>query len=168
MQLKQPFPRETVKHLQMQMIVDSNVANTIDFVSKELHLSLICFDEVFEHLLRANVYFKMMAVLLESLGSIAQIYFVTYTHIFSKRIIGAPKNIQCVSHRWKVKLRVMTRHKVFVAAIITNNLEPWSIWFESEDQLGSTNQIPEETVLEVKCLAIGELHDGMPCIRIEI
>src|SRR3954469_7739728 len=139
MELTKPFPRVTLKHLQMQMIVDSNVANTIDFVSEELHLSLICFDEVFEHLLRANVNLKMMTILLESLGGISQIYFVTYAHIFSKWIIGAPKNFQSVAHRRKIKLRVMTRHKVFVAAIITNNLEPWSIWFESEDQLGSTN-----------------------------
>ena len=35
-------------------IIHGNVSNAVDFICKELHLDLSCFDEICEHFLRAK------------------------------------------------------------------------------------------------------------------
>src|SRR4051812_25951754 len=110
----------------------------------------------------------MMAVFLKSFGNVLLIDVMAHANIFGKRIIGPPKNIQSVTHWRKIKLRMVARHKVFVPAIVVDNLQPGSIGFQSEYQLCCTDQIPQEAILEVKCETMIELHDWMPGVRIQI
>src|SRR3954466_1868640 len=110
----------------------------------------------------------MMAVFLKSFGNVLLIDVVAHTNIFGKRIIGPPKNIQSVTHWRKIKLRMVAHHKVFVPAIVTYHLQPWSIRFQCEYQLCCTDQIPQEAIIEGKCETMCELHDCMSFVRIQI
>src|SRR4051812_11574011 len=132
------------------LLFKSNVANSIDFIRKMLHLALISFDEVFKHLLGANPNFKVIHFLLKLLRHISLIYMLSDSNICGKLIIGLSEDIHCVAH-WRTKqLRVMSGNKIFTASIIAYSLKPWSIRLQLMDQFSSLNHIAKETVLEVK------------------
>src|ERR1041385_4832673 len=93
---------------------------------------------------------------------------MAHTNICGKRIIGFPQQFQSVTHWWKEKLRMMESHKVFIPAIVAVNLQPGSIRIQCEWQLCCMNQVPKEAVFKVKDETMSELHNGMPCLWINI
>ena len=97
----------------MLIIINNNVANSIDLIQQALHVTLIGFDKIFEHLLRPKRYLKVMTVLLIVLGQIAVRHFLAKPNIGVERIVGLPQYIQSVACRRSVKLRVMTGNKIF-------------------------------------------------------
>src|SRR3954463_2718046 len=86
----------TLEHAEILIVVESYVANATDLISKELHMALIGFNVVFEHLLRPKIDFKVMAVLLEFLRDIALIDFMAHPNICGKDGIGFPQQFQSV------------------------------------------------------------------------
>ena len=61
----QSFPGVALQDLQVLIVVQANVANSIDLIRKMLHLALISFDKILQHLLGANANFKVIHFLLK-------------------------------------------------------------------------------------------------------
>src|ERR1041385_767216 len=121
-----------------------------------LQLALISFDEVFQHLSRANANFKVKDLLLEILRHVPFINMLSDSNISGKWIIWPSEDIHCIAYRRTEQLRVMLGNKVFTASIITYGLEPGSIRLQLMDQFSSLNHIAKKAILEVKHMALSE------------
>src|ERR1041385_1895619 len=93
---------------------------------------------------------------------------MAHANISGKWIIGFPQQFQSVTHWWKEKLRMMASRKVFIPAIVADNVQPGSIGLQGEWQLCCMNQVPKEAVFKVKDETMSDLHNGMPCLRINV
>src|ERR1041385_4190113 len=120
------------------------------------HLALIAFDEVFQHLLRANAYFKVIDFLLERLRHIPFINMLSDSNISGKWIIWPSEDIHSIAYRRTKQLWVMLGNKIFIASIIAYGLEPGSIRLQLMDQFSSLNHIAKKAILEVKHMALSE------------
>src|SRR3954466_589911 len=106
-----------------------------------------------------------MAVFSEILRDIPFIDFMAHPNICCKDVVGFPEQFQSVTHWRSEKLRMVTRHKVFIAAIIANGLQPGSICLQSEVKFCRVHYVADEAVFEsntrpwvsfiIKCLTSG-------------
>src|SRR4051812_6546322 len=121
-----------------------------------LHLALIAFDEVFQHLLSTNPNLEVIHFLLEFLRHIPFIGMLSDSNISGKLIVGLPEDIHCIAYRRTEQLRVMLDNKFFIASIVANGLKPRSIRLQLMYKFSSLNHVPKKTILEVKHMTMGK------------
>src|SRR3954466_2114129 len=96
----------TFKNTQILIVVDCNIAKSVNLISKKLHLALICFNVVFKHLLRPKINFKVVAVFLEFLDKFRSLTSWRTPTYVAKGSLGFLSNAK-------------VSHKVFVPATIS-------------------------------------------------
>src|SRR4051812_32680830 len=150
------------------LLFKSNVANSIDFIRKMLHLVLISFDEVFKHLLSVNPNFKVIHFLLKFLRHIPFIHMLSDSNICGKLIIGLPKDIHGIVYRRTEQLRVMFGNEIFTASIVAYGLKLGSIRLQLRDQFSSLNHVAKETIFEVEHMSMSELQQRMTYMIVNV
>ena len=87
-ELVKSFPCSSANDAKMLVVVNGNVADTVDLIQHSLHLALIGFDKVLKHLLCSKRNFRVIARLLKSLLHVSLIDKLSDTHIVLERIVG--------------------------------------------------------------------------------
>ena len=118
--------------------------------------------------MRENANFKVIEFLLERLRHISFIDMLSDSYICGKWIIWPSEDIHGIAHRRTEHVRVMLGNKVFTASIIAYGLEPGSIRLQLMDQFSSLNHVSKKTVLEVKHMAMSELHRCMTYMIVNV